>query len=198
MNGYGIRYLLTCTYNNSLDKSSIASLALKYFCSTKYNMLTMFVIVELRWVVSWNGHLKRSCFISAQVLLSEDILFWVRSNYYLFFDWLTFVIGIDSPVSIDSSTTQVPSTNMESHSITNPPSVGKKITSLGTSSKDDISLAKGKDKQISLNFVTNYITFRNTFYLNKGCLIDLFLPVPLRNTVTFDSDFIVSRKLRLC
>ena len=48
---------------------------------------------------------------------------------------------MDSPVNIDSLTTQVPSINTASHSIINPPLVERSITSPGTNSTEDISIA---------------------------------------------------------
>ena len=64
---------------------------------------------------------------------------------------LTFVIGMDSPVNMDSLTTQVPSINTASHSIMNPPSVLSKITSPGTNSTEDSSISK----------ITKHMVFRN-------------------------------------
>ena len=55
------------------------------------------------------------------------------------------MMGIDSPVSIDSLTTHDPSTRTASHSMVNPPRVGSRRTSPGTSSTEDKITAKQQE-----------------------------------------------------
>jgi hypothetical protein len=56
------------------------------------------------------------------------------------------VIGIDSPVSIDSSTTTVPSMSTASDSIMTPPVAGMRTTSPGTRRTEDSSTAANREE----------------------------------------------------
>ena len=78
---------------------------------------------------TWSRHLHRAQQSEKTASLKHNIIFYFCS--------FTLVMGMDSPVSMDSLTTHDPSTRTASHSIVNPPRVGNRRTSPGTNSTDD-------------------------------------------------------------
>lgn len=82
----------------------------------------------------------------------------------------TLVIGMDSPVSMDSLTTQVPSIRTASHSIMTPPLVGSNMTSPGTKDTDDNSVSEREILMVSHLETLSNIPFLSRLELGHSSL----------------------------
>ena len=96
--------LLTCPDDDSFAIIPVSGLPLHHLSSGEEDVLSLVVVVELDILIWYrhltSGNINTGCHCEARERIDHQ----------------TFVTGMDSPVSMDSLTTQDPSTRTTSHS----------------------------------------------------------------------------------
>ena len=94
--------------DNTVDES------ISYLCPLEEDVLSLLVVAELHgFIRNWN---LRFVINIPSFFSSTSYIFIVISKHAIFHPPVTFVTGIDSPVSIDSLATALPDTKTASHS----------------------------------------------------------------------------------